>query len=159
MPFRIGNGFDVHALVKGRKLVLGGVTVPFEKGLSGHSDADVLVHALCDALLGALALGDIGTLFSDTDEKYKDISSLMLLREVVKIVRKKGWNLGNVDAVVVAQQPALAPFIQEMRKVLAGTLKVSVNQVSVKATTTEHLGFTGRGEGIAVSVTVLLEKA
>ncbi len=159
MPFRIGNGFDVHALVKGRKLVLGGVTVPFEKGLSGHSDADVLVHALCDALLGALALGDIGTLFPDTDEKYKDISSLMLLREVVKIVRKKGWNLGNVDAVVVAQQPALAPFIQEMRKVLAGTLKVSVNQVSVKATTTEHLGFTGRGEGIAVSVTVLLEKA
>ncbi len=159
MPFRIGNGFDVHALVKGRKLVLGGVTVPFEKGLSGHSDADVLVHALCDALLGALALGDIGTLFPDTDEKYKDISSLVLLREVVKIVRKKGWGIGNVDAVVVAQQPPLAPFIQEMRKVLAGTLKVSVNQVSVKATTTEHLGFPGRGEGIAATVTVLLEMA
>ncbi len=159
MPFRIGNGFDVHALVKGRKLVLGGVTVPFEKGLSGHSDADVLVHALCDALLGALALGDIGTLFPDTDEKYKDISSLVLLREVVKIVRKKGWGIGNVDAVVVAQQPALAPFIQEMRKVLAGTLKVSANQVSVKATTTEHLGFPGRGEGIAATVAVLLEMA
>ena len=159
MPFRIGNGFDVHALVKGRKLVLGGVTVPFEKGLSGHSDADVLVHALCDALLGALALGDIGTLFPDTDEKYKDISSLVLLREVVKIVRKKGWGIGNVDAVVVAQQPPLAPFIQEMRKVLAGMLKVSVNQVSVKATTTEHLGFPGRGEGIAATVTVLLEMA
>lgn len=159
MPFRIGNGYDVHALVKGRKLVLGGVAIPFEKGLSGHSDADVLVHALCDALLGAVALGDIGTFFPDTDEKYKDISSLVLLREVVEMVRKKGWDLGNVDAVVVARQPRLAPYIQEMRKVLSETLKVSVSRVSVKATTTENLGFTGRGEGIAAMVTVLLETA
>ena len=155
--FRIGNGYDVHALVKGRKLVLGGVAVPFPKGLAGHSDADVLVHALCDALLGAAALGDLGRHFPDSDEKYRGISSLELLRTVNKMIGQAGYHIGNIDSVILAQQPKLAPFIPQMRKVLAETLHIPVNRVSIKATTTEHLGFTGREEGMAAAVTVLLE--
>jgi 2-C-methyl-D-erythritol 2,4-cyclodiphosphate synthase len=158
MTFRIGTGFDVHAFAENRKLVLGGIEIPFNKGLAGHSDADVLVHALCDALLGAAALGDIGTHFPDTDEKYKDISSLSLLQKVNKMLKKAGYQIGNVDGVIIARQPKLSPFIPEMRKVLTETLQVEINRISVKATTTEHLGFTGRGEGIAAMASVLLEK-
>jgi len=157
MPFRIGIGYDVHALTEGRRLMLGGVQIPFSKGLAGYSDADVLIHALCDALLGAAALGDLGSYFPDTDEKYKDISSLELLKEVYKMIQASSYQIGNIDAVIIAQQPQLAPFIPEMRKVLAKTMHISLSQVSIKATTTEHLGFAGREEGMAATVTVLLE--
>ncbi len=157
MPFRVGIGFDVHAFVKDRKLMLGGVHLPFSKGLAGHSDADVLIHALCDALLGAAAMGDLGSHFPDTDDKYKDISSLKLLQDVNNMLTSAFYKIGNIDAVIIAQQPKLAPFIPEMRKRLAETLKIAISQVSLKATTTEHLGFTGREEGIAATVIVLLE--
>jgi 2-C-methyl-D-erythritol 2,4-cyclodiphosphate synthase len=157
MAFRIGIGYDVHAFAENRKLILGGVEIPFTKGLAGHSDADVLVHAVCDALLGAAALGDIGNRFPDTDEKYKDISSLVLLQKVNKMVENAGFYLGNIDAVIVAQQPKLSPFIPEIRKNLAEILQVDVSRISVKATTTELLGFTGRGEGIAATASVLLK--
>lgn len=159
MSFRVGTGFDVHPFSGDRKLVLGGVQIPYAKGLAGHSDADVLVHALCDALLGAVALGDLGRYFPDSDEKYRGISSLELLRTVNKMIEENGYRIGNIDAVILARQPKLAPYIPQMRKVLAETLHVAVNQVSVKATTTEHLGFIGREEGIAATVTVLLETA
>lgn len=157
MPFRVGIGFDVHAFVKDRKLVLGGVYLPFSKGLAGHSDADVLIHALCDALLGAAAMGDLGSHFPDTDEKYKNISSLKLLQDVNDMLTSAFYQIGNIDAVIIAQQPKLAPFIPEMRKRLAETLRIAISQVSLKATTTEHLGFTGREEGIAATAIVLLE--
>ncbi len=159
MPFRVGIGFDVHPLSGERKLVLGGVLIPNDRGLAGHSDADVLVHALCDALLGAAALGDMGTHFPDSDEKYKNISSLQLLAQVNTMIRKAAFQIGNIDAVVVAQQPRLAPFVPAMRQALAETLQVASAQISIKATTTEHLGFTGREEGIAAMVTVLLQTA
>lgn len=153
---RIGCGFDVHALVPRRPLVLGGVTIPYELGLSGHSDADVLLHALTDALLGAAALGDIGTHFPPGDPMYKDADSLELMNKAYRLIREKGYVLANADTVVIAQKPRLAPYIDRMRSNIACTLKVSCEQISVKATTTEKLGFTGRGEGIAAKAVVLL---
>ena len=156
---RIGNGFDVHALVAGRRLVLGGVTVPFDRGLAGHSDADVLVHAICDAILGAIGAGDIGGHFPDTDPAYKDADSRMLLRNVWQRARVAGFTLGNVDATVVAQAPRLAPYIPQMVANIAADLDAAIDQVNVKATTTEGLGFAGRGEGIAAMATVLVFKS
>ncbi|MCQ2363239.1 MAG: 2-C-methyl-D-erythritol 2,4-cyclodiphosphate synthase [Acidaminococcaceae bacterium] len=158
MDFRIGTGYDVHMLVSGRRLVLCGVEIPCEKGLLGHSDADVAVHALMDALLGALALGDIGHLFPDTDAKYKDADSMKLLQRVAELVHAKGYLVGNLDLTVVAQAPKLAPHIQKMRENLAAALQVALDRVSVKATTTEGLGFAGRGEGIAAECVCLIVK-
>jgi len=148
----------VHALIKGRPLILGGVNIPHEFGLLGHSDADVLTHAVMDALLGALALGDIGRHFPDTDERYRNASSLGLLREVTAMVRERGYQVANVDAIVVAQSPKLAPFIDEMRQKISETMGIAKDQVSVKATTTEKLGFEGREEGISAQAIVLLVK-
>ena len=156
MNFRIGNGFDVHALVPGRPLVIGGVTIPFDRGLAGHSDADVLLHAISDAMLGALALGDLGAHFPDTDARWKDADSRALLRHVMALVRERGYAMGNVDATVIAHVPRLAPHVAAMRLVVAADLGCEVDRVSIKATTTERLGFAGREEGIAALVTVLL---
>jgi len=153
---RIGQGFDVHQLVVGRKLILGGVDIPYEKGLLGHSDADVLLHAICDALLGAAALGDIGRHFADTEAKYKDIDSRILLREALHLVREAGWRVGNVDATLIAQAPKMAPHIPQMVANIAADLRLEKHAVNVKATTTEQLGYTGRGEGIAAQAVVLL---
>ena len=155
---RIGQGYDVHALTQGRKLILGGVEIPWEKGLLGHSDADVLLHAIMDALLGAAALGDIGALFPDTDPRYEGADSMELLRCVAALLREKGWEVGNVDSTVVAQRPKLAPYIPEMRRRIAAGLSVDISRVSVKATTEEHMGFTGRGEGIAAQAIALLRE-
>ena len=154
---RIGLGFDVHKLVVGRKLVLGGVTIPYEKGLSGHSDADVLVHAINDALLGACALGDIGKHFPDHDPRYKDISSLILLEKVEKLLGDAGYKVVNIDSVICAQKPKLSPYIDEMRINIADTLGVTVDKISIKATTTEELGFEGRGEGISAQAICLIK--
>jgi len=153
---RIGNGFDVHALVAGRPLILGGVTIPYERGLEGHSDADVLVHAIGDAILGALALGDLGKHFPDSDPRWKGADSRALLRHIVALMSDRGYGIGNVDATVIAQAPKLAPHIAGMRANLAADLRCAVDDVSVKATTTERLGFTGRGEGIATMASVLV---
>ena len=158
MNLRIGNGFDVHALIAGRPLVLGGVTIPYDRGLAGHSDADVLVHAVCDALLGALALGDIGAHFPDTDPRWKGADSRALLRHVVQLVADAGWRLGNLDATLIAQAPKLAPHVAAMRANLAADLACTEADVSVKATTTDRLGFAGRGEGVAALATVLLAR-
>ena len=158
MESRIGTGFDVHRLTEGRKLILGGVEIPFEKGLLGHSDADVLLHALMDAMLGAAALGDIGKLFPDSDDRYRDISSLKLLKKTGQAVREAGYELGNADITVICQRPRLAEHIDAMRKNSAEALCVSAEFVSVKATTTEKLGFTGRGEGIAAEAVCLLKR-
>lgn len=156
---RIGQGYDVHRLTEGRRLILGGVEIPFEKGLLGHSDADVLAHAIMDALLGAAALGDIGQLFPDTDERYDGADSLKLLSAVCDLLRSHGWEIGNTDATIVAQRPKLMPYLPEMRRRLAATMGVAEGCVSVKATTEERLGFTGRGEGIsAMAVALLSEK-
>ena len=157
--FRIGHGYDVHQLVSDRSLILGGVTIPFEKGLSGHSDADVLLHAICDSLLGALALGDIGEHFPDNDVQYKNIDSRILLSRTADFIREKGWQIGNIDATIVAQSPRLSPHIQKMRENIAQTLGLSSDEVSVKATTEEHLGFTGEGLGIAAHAVCLLFRA
>lgn len=154
---RIGQGFDVHRLVSGRKLVIGGVEIAHDKGLEGHSDADVLLHAICDALLGAAALGDIGKHFPDTDAKYKGIDSRELLRHVAKLVRDLGLRVVNVDATIIAESPRMAPHIAAMVANIAADLAVPRNAVNVKATTTEKLGFTGRGEGIASQAVCLLE--
>jgi 2-C-methyl-D-erythritol 2,4-cyclodiphosphate synthase len=154
---RIGQGFDVHALVKGRKLIVGGVTIPFDKGLDGHSDADVLIHAVCDALLGAAALGDIGRHFPDTDPKYKNADSRALLREVARKVREAGFSIANVDATVIAEAPKMAPHIAAMVANLAADLAVGPGRVNVKAKTAERLGAIGRGEGIAAEAIALLE--
>ena len=156
MSFRIGHGYDVHRLVEGRPLILGGVTVPFEKGLLGHSDADVLAHAVADALLGAAALGDIGGMFPDTDPQYQGADSLVLLSKVADAVRAAGYTLSNIDATVLAQAPKLKPFIPQMRERLAKAMGVPVDAVSVKATTEEGLGFTGSGEGIAAHAVCLI---
>ena len=156
---RIGNGFDAHALVANRALVIGGVPIPFGKGLAGHSDADVLLHAIADAILGALASGDLGKHFPDSDPQWKDADSRRLLRHVFALASTDGFAIGNVDATVIAQAPKLAPHIEAMRANIAGDLRCDVAQVSVKATTTDRLGFTGRGEGIAAFATVLLEPA
>ena len=153
---RIGQGYDVHKLVEGRDLILGGVTVPYEKGLLGHSDADVLVHAVMDALLGAAALGDIGQHFPDTDPKYKGISSIALLKEVGALLEKEGYIIENIDATIIAQRPKLATYRPQMAKNIAEALHLEVNQVSVKATTEEGLGFTGSGEGISSQAITLL---
>ena len=154
---RIGHGYDVHRLAEGRTLILGGVEIPFEKGLDGHSDADVLVHAIMDALLGAAALGDIGQLFPDCDDRYLGISSLLLLQTVGSVLKEHGYAVGNIDATVIAQRPKLSPFVVQMRENIAGSLGISAEAVSVKATTEEHLGFTGCGEGIAAHAVCLIE--
>lgn len=156
--FRIGHGYDVHALVVGRKLILGGVTIAHDKGLAGHSDADVLIHAICDACLGAAGLGDIGRHFPDTDARYKDIDSRKLLRSVRETLDEHAWNVGNVDATIVAQAPRLATYIPQMVVHVAADLEISTVNVNVKATTTEQLGFAGRQEGIAAQAVVLLER-
>ena len=156
---RIGHGYDVHRLVPDRKLVLGGVTVPYELGLLGHSDADVLLHAVTDALLGAAALGDIGRHFPDTDPRYKGIDSRILLRHTVKLLAERGYRAGNVDATVIAQKPKLAPYIDRMKENIAADLGVDPDRVNVKATTEGRLGFTGREEGIAAHAVCLIEKA
>ena len=153
---RIGQGYDVHQLVQGRKLIIGGVEIPYEKGLLGHSDADVLLHAVSDALLGAAALGDIGRHFADTDAKYKNIDSRILLREALHLVREQGYRVGNVDATIIAQAPKMAPHIFQMVDNIVADLRVERSAVNVKATTTEKLGLTGRGEGIAAQAVVLL---
>ena len=153
---RIGHGYDVHALVEGRDLILGGVKIPYERGLLGHSDADVLAHAIADALLGAAALGDIGKLFPDNDPQYAGADSLKLLSAVVAAVRRRGYEIGNIDATVIAQRPKLRPYIDEMRRNLASACNVDIDCVSVKATTEEHMGFTGRGEGISAHAVCLL---
>jgi 2-C-methyl-D-erythritol 2,4-cyclodiphosphate synthase len=156
MTIRIGNGFDVHALIAGRRLVLGGVTIPYELGLDGHSDADALLHAIIDAILGALALGDIGTHFPDSDARWKDADSRVLLRHVADLAAAQGFAVENLDSTVIAQAPKLAPHVPQMRANIAADLGCDVKQVSIKATTTERLGFAGRGEGIAALATVLL---
>ena len=156
---RIGHGYDVHKLVEGRKLILGGVEIPYEKGLLGHSDADVLTHALMDALLGAAAMGDIGHLFPDNDDKYLGADSIELLKAVVSRLKEKGYRVSNTDCTVLAQRPKLAPFIPEMRRILADAMGVEPDCVSVKATTEEGLGFTGAGLGIAAHAVALIENA
>ena len=155
---RIGHGYDVHKLVEGRKLILGGIEIPYEKGLLGHSDADVLTHALMDALLGAAALGDIGKLFPDNDPAFAGADSVELLKKVCAVISDAGYHVGNVDCTVIAQRPKLAAFIPAMREKLAKAMQVQVTQVSVKATTEEHLGFTGEGLGIAAHSVALLEE-
>lgn len=155
---RIGHGYDVHRLVSNRKLILGGVEIPFEKGLDGHSDADVLVHAVMDAMLGAAALGDIGKLFPDNDDAYLGADSIVLLKRVREVLAQNGWRISNLDATVIAQRPKLAPFIDTMRENIARALQTDVSNVSVKATTEEELGFTGSGEGIAAHAVCLIER-
>lgn len=158
MDIRTGNGYDVHALAEGLTLTLGGVRIPFEKGCVAHSDGDVLIHALCDAILGALALGDIGKHFPDNDNSYKGIDSRILLRKVVGMVAEKGYSISNADCTLMLQNPKVSPYIDEMRTRLAADMGIGVERVSVKATTTEHLGYEGRGEGISASASVLLIK-
>ena len=157
--FRIGHGYDVHRLVPDRRLILGGVEIPFSKGLLGHSDADVLTHAIMDALLGAAALGDIGHLFPDTDPAFEGADSLLLAQKVAALLRKNGWEIGNVDATILAQAPKLAPHILQMREKLAAALNISADRISVKATTEEGLGFTGEGLGMAAHAVCLIYKA
>lgn len=154
--FRIGIGFDVHKFSEGRKLILGGVEIPSEKGLEGHSDADVLLHAICDALLGAAALGDIGKHFPNTDERFRNISSLILLEKTNHLINQNNFFVGNIDATIVAERPKLLPYIDEMRKKIANTLNIDVSQISIKATTSEKLGFTGREEGIVAMAVALI---
>lgn len=156
---RIGQGFDVHQLVEGRPLIIGGITIPYEKGLLGHSDADVLLHTICDAALGALALGDIGKHFPDTDPAFKGADSAKLTEHVWALVKKEGYKLGNLDCTIIAQKPKMAPYIEQMRERIAILLEADIGQVNVKATTTEKLGFTGRSEGIAAQAVILLTKA
>lgn len=156
MNFRIGHGFDVHRLVPGRKLWLGGIEIPFVMGLSGHSDADVLIHAICDALLGAMALGDIGHHFPDSDDDYRDIDSKLLLGKVNELMKGKGWALGNLDVTLVLEEPRVSDYIQKMRETIAHILNTETSNISIKATTTETLGPEGRGEGISAHAVVLL---
>jgi len=155
---RIGQGFDVHKFAEGRKLIIGGVEIPYEKGLLGHSDADVLLHAITDAILGALSMKDIGTHFPDNDPKYKDADSLVLLNEVWQKAKEQGYKLINMDCTIIAQKPKMAPFIDAIRERISGILEADKGQINVKATTTEGLGFTGRGEGIAALAVVLIAK-
>ncbi|WNS42768.1 2-C-methyl-D-erythritol 2,4-cyclodiphosphate synthase [Paenibacillus sp. MMS20-IR301] len=152
----VGQGFDVHQLVEGRPCIIGGVTIPYEKGLLGHSDADVLLHAISDAILGALGLGDIGRHFPDTDPAFKDADSLKLLEHVWALARERGYRLGNIDSTIIAQKPKMAPYIPQMAEIIARALEADLSKVNVKATTTEQLGFTGRGEGIAAQSIVCL---
>jgi len=157
-PYRIGIGFDVHAFADNRKLIIGGVDIPFEKGLAGHSDADVLLHAISDALLGSISAGDIGQHFPDTDPKYKNANSLTLLKHVYELVQRKGYSLGNIDAVITAQRPKLATHIPLMRKNISDILQTEIENISIKATTTEKLGFVGREEGLSAFASVLIIK-
>ncbi len=156
---RIGQGFDVHALVAGRKLIIGGVTIPYERGLAGHSDADVLLHAICDALIGAAGLGDIGRHFPDTDSRYRNIDSRELLRATMQLLREHGYAVGNVDATIIAQAPKMAPHIPAMCANIAADLGVAESFVNIKAKTAEKLGFAGRGEGIVAEAVVLIDRA
>lgn len=155
---RIGHGIDVHKLVSGRELILGGILIKHNKGLLGHSDADVLTHAIMDSLIGAMALGDIGKLFPDTSSEFKDISSIILLKEVISILYDKGYKIINIDATVIAQEPKLAPFIMQMRKNLADAMRINIDDINIKATTEEGLGFTGSGEGICSHCVSLISK-
>lgn len=155
---RIGHGYDVHRLVNGRKLILGGVEIPYEKGLDGHSDADVLLHAICDAIIGALSLGDIGKLYPDNDDKFLNINSRILLKDVAKRMTEAGYITGNVDATVIAQSPKLSPYIDQMKKNIAEDLSTNEQNINVKATTEEHLGFTGRSEGISAHAVCIIVK-
>ncbi len=156
---RVGLGYDVHALTENRKLILGGVEIPYERGLLGHSDADVLIHAIMDALLGAAALGDIGKHFPDTDNSFKDISSLVLLKQTKSVLETNGFSINNIDSTIVAQSPKLSPFIEEMRKNISDILQINISSVNVKATTTERLGFEGRKEGIsAFAIASIIQK-
>ncbi len=155
---RVGQGFDVHQLVEGRPLIIGGIEIPYEKGLLGHSDADVLLHTVADACLGAIGEGDIGKHFPDTDPNFKDADSAKLLTHVWSLVKAKGFELGNIDCTIIAQKPKMAPYIEKMRERIAQLLEADISQVNVKATTTEKLGFTGRQEGIASLATVLIQK-
>lgn len=154
---RIGHGYDVHKLVENRKLIIGGVEIPYEKGLLGHSDADVLLHAISDALMGAAALGDIGSIFPDNDPKFKDADSLVLLREVVELLDSKGFSVVNIDSTLIAQKPKMRPYIDDMRRNIAGACGIGADFVSVKATTEEGLGFTGSGDGISAHAVCLIE--
>ncbi len=154
---RIGTGYDVHRLTEGRKLIIGGVEIPYEKGLLGHSDADVLLHAIMDALLGAAALGDIGLHFPDSDERYSGISSIELLKRVRRLLLEKGYTINNVDSTIIAQAPKMRPYIEEMKKNIANALLLPIDDINVKATTEEGLGFTGQGEGIAAQAVCLIE--
>lgn len=153
---RIGHGYDVHRLIKGRDLFIGGVLIPYDKGLEGHSDADVLIHAVCDSLLGAASLGDIGRHFPDSDSKYKDISSIILLKNVVKLLKEKHYKVVNIDATVIAQSPKLSPYIEKMVNNIADAIDIDSERINIKATTEEHLGFTGSGEGIAAHAVCLI---
>lgn len=155
---RVGQGYDVHKLVENRDLILCGVKIPYELGLLGHSDADVALHALCDAILGAAALGDIGKHFPDTDDKYKGISSIILLKNVIELITKKGYTLANADVTIIAQRPKLLPYIPKMRENIASAIGCDIDMINVAATTTEHLGFEGRGEGISAMAIVALER-
>ena len=154
---KVGIGYDVHALTENRKLIIGGVDIPYEKGLYGHSDADVLIHAIMDSILGAMGKGDIGKLFPDTDTEYKDANSRVLLRRVYELMNENNFSIGNMDAVIIAQKPKMSPFINEMKKNIATDLKTDISNINIKATTTESLGFEGRGEGIAAQCICLLD--
>lgn len=154
---RIGIGYDVHKLIKGRNLIIGGVKIPYKKGLLGHSDADVLIHSIMDAIIGALALGDIGKHFPDNDNKYKNIDSLLLLSHVYSLLEKKNYKIGNIDAVIVAENPKMSPFLDDMRKKISDVLRMPFEDINIKATTEERLGFTGREEGIASHAVVLIK--
>lgn len=154
---KIGIGYDVHALVENRPLIVGGVIIPYEKGLDGHSDADVLIHAIMDSILGAMGLGDIGCLFPDTDNKFKDINSRILLRKVCEIMHENNFSIGNIDVVIITQKPKMKMYIENMKKNVALDLETDIKNINIKATTTEHLGFEGRGEGIGVQAVCLLE--
>jgi len=158
LNFRTGFGFDVHAFAEGRKLIIGGVEIPFDKGLEGHSDADVLLHAICDAMLGALALGDIGIHFPNTDERWKDADSTLLLKHVNELINSKGYELGNLDCVLAMEKPKISPYVEQIRNRISEMLNADVEQISIKATTTEKLGFVGRTEGVVSFATVLLAK-
>lgn len=158
LNFRTGFGFDVHSFAEGRKLIIGGVEIPFDKGLEGHSDADVLLHAICDAMLGALALGDIGIHFPNTDERWKDADSAVLLKHVNELINSKGYELGNLDCVLAMEKPKISPYVEQIRNRISEMLNADVEQISIKATTTEKLGFVGRAEGVVSFATVLLAK-
>lgn len=158
LNFRTGFGFDVHAFAEGRKLIIGGVEIPFDKGLEGHSDADVLLHAICDAMLGALALGDIGLHFPNTDERWKDADSAVLLKHVNELINSKGYELGNLDCVLAMEKPKISPYVNQIRTRISEILNTEIDQISIKATTTEKLGFVGRTEGVVSFATVLLMK-
>ena len=155
---RVGIGYDVHRLVENRKLIVGGVEIPYEKGLEGHSDADVLIHAIMDSILGALGKRDIGNLFPDNDETFKDIDSKLLLKEVFKLMSSMGYEIGNIDSIIIAQSPKMAPYIETMRKTIAMILNTEIDNINIKATTTEKLGFEGKGYGIASQAVCILEK-